>query len=99
MSCEYVFEVGECVTGHAKRSRLDVVWKRVKSSPEVSEEEGLAIWGRALFRVEQDLCELLVSNHVTEDHARVERRLFIRVSSKRRKDDLLVSCTDVFDGG
>lgn len=33
VSGEDVLHIGECVTADAKRGRLDVMWKQVKSSP------------------------------------------------------------------
>lgn len=49
--------------------------------------------------MKKDLCELLVSKHLPQDHASVERDLLVTVSSKGGKDNLLVSRTDVLDGG
>ena len=99
MSGERLLQISECVTGDAKRSRLNVVCKHVKSNPRSARVDRHEIWRRSLFRVEQDLCELLVSKHLAEDHAGIERDLFVAVSGECSKDDLLVSCTYILDGG
>lgn len=52
----------------------------------------------ALFRVEQDLCEGLVPEHLAQDHARVERYLLVLVRFERGEDDLGLG-GDVVDGG
>ena len=99
MSSKGLLQISKCVTRDAKRSRLDVVWKRVKSNPRSVRVLVDEIWWRLLVRVEEDLCELLVSKHLPKDHASVECDLFIGISSERSKDDLLVSRTNILDGG
>jgi hypothetical protein len=50
-----------------------------------------------LVRIEEDLAQLLVTQHLLEDHARVQRDLLVLVSGERSEDDLVL-CGEVLDG-
>lgn len=87
MPRQRLFEVGKGVTGDPKSRSLDIM--RVFVKPGLVRRQKTHKRRRdLLIRVQQNLAQLLVLQHLLEHHARVERDLLILIPRERRKDDV-----------